>query len=143
MPPWGPDLENKIILFYCILYKKFMNIVKSSCGRDRMVFGFTTSYCICNQCLSPLKLWVRNPFIARRTRYNAMWSSLPVTYGRSVVFSGYTGFLHQLIRPPRYSWNIVESGVKHHKPKPVQYSNLCYHLILNLNFFETINLPFF
>jgi hypothetical protein len=20
--------------------------------------------------------------------------------------------------PPRYNWNIVESGVKHHKPKP-------------------------
>ena len=20
--------------------------------------------------------------------------------------------------PPRYSWNIVESGIKHHKPKP-------------------------
>ena len=26
-------------------------------GRDRMVVGFTTTYaCICNQCLSPLKL---------------------------------------------------------------------------------------
>jgi hypothetical protein len=21
-------------------------------------------------------------------------------------------------KPPRYNWNIVESGVKHHKPKP-------------------------
>ena len=28
---------------------------------------------ICNQCLSPLKLWVRTPFIARRTWYNIMW----------------------------------------------------------------------
>ena len=27
----------------------------------------------CNQCLSPLKLWVRTPFIARCTRYNIMW----------------------------------------------------------------------
>ena len=24
-------------------------------------------------------------------------------------------FLHQLNLPPRYNWNIVESGVKHHK----------------------------
>jgi hypothetical protein len=26
------------------------------------------------------------------------------------------GFLHQQNWPPRYSWNIVESGVKHHNP---------------------------
>jgi hypothetical protein len=23
--------------------------------------------------------------------------------------------------PPQYNWNIVESGVKHHKPKPAPY----------------------
>ena len=34
-----------------------------------MVVGFT----ICNQYLSPLKLWVRTPFMARCTRYNIMW----------------------------------------------------------------------
>jgi hypothetical protein len=32
-----------------------------------------------------------------------------------VVFSGYSGFLHQQNWMPRYNWNIVESGVKHHK----------------------------
>ena len=31
----------------------------------------------------------------------------------SVVFSG---FLHW---PPWYNWNIVESGIKHHKPNQV------------------------
>ena len=31
-----------------------------------------------------------------------------------VVFSGYSGFLLQYNWPPRYSWNIVESGLKHH-----------------------------
>ena len=35
---------------------------------------------------------------------------LSVTCDWSVVFSGYSGFLH------RYNWNIAESGVKHHKP---------------------------
>ena len=35
-----------------------------------------------------------------------------MTCGRSVVFSGYFGFLHQW--RPRYSWNIVERGVKQH-----------------------------
>ena len=33
----------------------------------------------------------------------------------AVVFSGYSGFLHQLNWLPRYNWNIVERGVKHHK----------------------------
>jgi hypothetical protein len=32
-----------------------------------------------------------------------------------VVFSRYSGFLHQKNWPPRYNWNIVESGIKHHK----------------------------
>jgi len=28
---------------------------------------------LCNHCLSPLKLWIRTPFMARCTRYNIMW----------------------------------------------------------------------
>jgi len=28
---------------------------------------------ICNQCLSPLTLWIRTLFMARCTRYNIMW----------------------------------------------------------------------
>jgi len=47
--------------------------------------------------------------------YNIMWSSLSVTCDRSVVFSGSTGFLYHLNWPPRYYWNVVESGVKHHR----------------------------
>ena len=52
------------------------------------------------------------------TRYNIMWWSLSVTCGRSVDFSWYSGFLHQWNWPLRYSWNVVESGVKHHNPNP-------------------------
>ena len=43
---------------------------------------------------------------------------MSVTCCRSVVFSGYSGFPHQYNWPPRYNWNIVKSGVKHHQPKP-------------------------
>jgi hypothetical protein len=43
-----------------------------------------------------------------------MWWSLSVTCDMSVVFHGYSGFLHQWNWMPRYNWNIVESGVKHH-----------------------------
>jgi hypothetical protein len=50
---------------------------------------------VCNQCLSPLKLWVQIPPMARCTRYNIMWYSLLGTCCRSMVFSGYSGFLHQ------------------------------------------------
>ena len=42
---------------------------------------------LCNQCLSPLMLWVRTPFMAKSTRYNIMWLRLSVTCDRSVVFS--------------------------------------------------------
>jgi hypothetical protein len=28
---------------------------------------------LCNQCLSPIKLWVQIPLMARCTRYNIMW----------------------------------------------------------------------
>ena len=43
---------------------------------------------------------------------------MSVPCDRSVIFSWYSGFLHQSNLPPRYNWNIVESGVKHHKPNP-------------------------
>jgi hypothetical protein len=32
------------------------------------------------------------------------------------------GFLRVLIFPPRYSWTIVESGVKDHNPNPIKES---------------------
>jgi len=39
------------------------NIRRGRRGHDRMV-----SYYICNECLSPLKLWVRIPFMVICTR---------------------------------------------------------------------------
>ena len=39
----------------------------------------------------------------------------------SLVFSGYSGFLHQYIRPLRYNSNIVEGGSKHHNPNPLKW----------------------
>jgi len=41
----------------------------------------------------------------------------------SMVFSGYSGFLHHYNWPPRYNWNIVESGVKHHNLTPWNCNN--------------------
>jgi hypothetical protein len=55
-----------------------------------------------NQCLSPLKLWVRTPFMVRCNRYNIMWQIMSVTCDRSVVFSWYSGFLHQYFKTDRH-----------------------------------------
>ena len=46
---------------------------------------------------------------------------MSVTYDRSVVFSGYSGFLHQLHWPPRYNWNIVESGFNPYSHNPYSW----------------------
>jgi hypothetical protein len=62
------------------------------------------------QCLSPLTLWVRIPFMARCTRNNCMWL---------VRVGGFLGVLHlppPINWPPRYNWNIVESAVKYPNP---------------------------
>ena len=50
---------------------------------------------ICNECPSPLTLWVRIPLLTRCTRYSVMWYSLSVICGRSVVLSRYSRCLHQ------------------------------------------------
>ena len=51
-----------------------------------------------------------------------------MTCGRSVVFSGYPGFLLKWNwpPPPRYSWNIFESSIKHHNPNPLVRRGRCY-----------------
>ena len=93
-----------------------------------MVVGFTT---MCNQCPPPPKLWVPIQLMVRCTPYNIMWTSLSVINDRSVVFRGYSGFLHQYIWPPWYSWNIVESGGKHHKPNQASFlSNRSHFCVL-------------
>ena len=89
-----------------------------SCGS--WIYNF-----LCNQWLSPLKLWARIPHMARCIRYNIMWYILSVTWDRSVFFSVYSCFLHQWNWPPRYNWNIVESGVKHHNPNHI-FGIICF-----------------
>jgi hypothetical protein len=50
---------------------------------------------LCNQVSITTNIVSSNPAQERCTRYNIMWESLSVTCGRSVVFSRYSGFLHQ------------------------------------------------
>jgi hypothetical protein len=55
-----------------------------------------------NQCLSPLKLWIRTPLMERCTRYNIMWWSLSVTCDSSVVFSGYSSLVSSTNKTDRH-----------------------------------------
>ena len=42
---------------------------------------------------------------------------------QSVVFSVFSAFLYQWNLPPRYNWNIIESGVQHHNSNPIPADN--------------------
>jgi len=54
---------------------------------------------------------------ARCTQYNIMWESLSTTF---------SSFLHQWNWQPRYNWNIVDNGIKHHNPNPVHDKQIVY-----------------
>jgi hypothetical protein len=64
-----------------------------------------------NQCLSPLKLWVRILFMARCTwcdKVTGQWFSAGTLVSSTNI----------KLTDTIYNWNIVESGVKHNKSKP-------------------------
>jgi len=45
---------------------------------DSLIYNY-----LCNQCISPLKIWVQTPFMERCTRNNIMWYSLSENCDRS------------------------------------------------------------
>jgi len=57
---------------------------------DSWIFNYK-----CNQCLSPLTLWVRIWIMARRTRYIFIWYIFSVTLDRTMIFSEYPCFSKQ------------------------------------------------
>ena len=81
---------------------------------------------LCNQCLSPLKLWVRTTFMEIPLQHYV----IKFVSDLRQVGCFHRG-LHQYNWPPRYSWNIVERDVKHHKPNKTKPNNtmLYYTLI--------------
>jgi hypothetical protein len=70
---------------------------------------------LCNKCLSPLKLWVRTPFMAR---YYTQWLVTgQCFFPGTLVFSINKTDCHD-------DWNIIECGVKHHKQPTIRISCL-------------------
>ena len=86
---WSLRTEDKGM---CISYNIYVQIPKQgpswSWSYGCWIYNYLCT--LWNEGLSPLKLWARISLMARCTQYNSMWSSLSVTCGRSMVFSGYS-----------------------------------------------------
>jgi hypothetical protein len=115
-----PSVDTKISVQYFVLIDLYLRYYHNNAGAfwkqevsGSWSYGSWISNYLCNRWLSRISI------MARCTWYNFTWISLLVTCDRSVIFSGYSGFLHQYNWPSRYNWNIVESGVKHHNHNPV------------------------
>ena len=67
------DAVSRILEVAILDYKIFL-LDQSFAGPSwSWLYGSWIYNCLCNQCLSPLKLWVWTPFMARCTQYNIMW----------------------------------------------------------------------
>jgi hypothetical protein len=76
------------------------------------IYNYKMLMYLCNQCLSPLMLWVRT-----RSWRSVLNTTLCDKVCQWLVEGRWFSldFLHQQNWLPQYHWNIVESGVKHHK----------------------------
>jgi hypothetical protein len=90
-------------------------ILGGSRGLDHMVVGFTITYAI-----SAYHHW-RCEFESRSGKVYSIQHYMIKFVSDLRQVSGLLRFpppIKLTDRPPRYNWNIVESVVKHHKPKP-------------------------
>ena len=76
---------------------------------------------LCYQCLSPISCEFKS-HSWRGVLYTTFCDKLSVICGMSMMFSKYS-FPPRIKLKANYNWNIVESGAKHHSPKP--FKNLC------------------
>ena len=74
---WLYVIPESLINSYLYLSSNLLSTIwlciKMKMGPWPWSFGSWIYNYLCNQCLSPLELWVRTPFIVRCTRYNIMW----------------------------------------------------------------------
>jgi hypothetical protein len=83
------NMHQDVVYVVCSGFVVFSSIKnRGRRGCHRMVVGFTTT-CVINDITTEVVTW--NTLMTRCTRYNIM----SVTCDRSVVFTGYSGFLHQ------------------------------------------------
>ena len=104
---------------------QYLQAVRGRRGHDRMVQLHMQSVSITTDVVS----WN----LDQGEVHIIMWYRLSVTCDRSVVFSGSSGFIHQQNWPTWYSWNIIESGIKHHE-RNNQSLIVTYFLIVQMGF---------
>jgi hypothetical protein len=97
-----------------------LNIRNTNCVKRGLSWSYDSwiyNY-LCNQCLSPPTLCVQVLF---------RWGVLDTTLCNQVCqwLAAGQGFSPSTLvssakkkQTPRYNWNIVESGIKHHNPNP-------------------------
>jgi hypothetical protein len=77
---------------------------------------------LCNFFFWPSIIWPSsNPFQGEMYSIQHFMRKFVSDLQQLCVFFGVSGFLYQKNWPPRYNWNIVESSVKHYKPKPPKH----------------------
>ena len=80
-------------------------------------YGSWINNYLCNQCISPLMLWVLIPLmrgVLDTTLCDKVCQWLAASRFSPIIPVSSTN----KSRLPRYKWNIVESIVKHHNPYP-------------------------
>ena len=92
-------------------------------GHDQVVVGFTTTYAI-----NAYQNWS----CEFKSHSDEVYSIQHyVKFVSDMVLSAHSNFLHLWNWPPRYNWNIIESGIKHHiPPSPPTYQLvvMCGHI---------------
>ena len=127
VPMWSPGMS---ILSYFLLFAMLMDWVSGDCylyilqkGDTKMwepswswSYGSWINNYLCNQCLSPLKLRVRIPQMARYTvLYTTLCDWVCQWFATGLSFSPGTP-ISSTNKTDRhiFNWNIVESGIKLH-----------------------------
>ena len=91
------------------MYTHYFSTTAFVHGRNRMLVGFITTYAISAYLMFRVWILIR-------------WGILDKTLcDKFVSHLQQVGDSLRLLRfpPPRYSWNIVESGIKHHNTNPI------------------------
>ena len=128
----NPFNSRNIEVVICIILVLLKNGTILPDQNDLM--SWLWSYCswiysyICNQCISPLTLWVRIPLrrsVLDTTLFDKVcqWLAVGRWFPPPIKLT-----------PPWYNWNIVETDVKYHKPHP-RYRFVV--LYVNLQFVKT------
>jgi hypothetical protein len=101
--PWmeilGRYLNTDLTIFWLALTiwggVVLYNLWGSRCGRDRMVVGFKLSMQLVSIITNIVSSNPAHDEVYSMQPNYIMWKTLLVTGDRSLIFSGYSGFLHQ------------------------------------------------